>query len=208
MTEKRGGGPADWRKRLEAILAAKKKKLAKAHPRLAPYYRACPWCGLPLGRAMRAEAALAAKEEEVADCRREIKQACIALADEFVPAAERSGAHLQGLPRLVAHAVKHHQWHHDAADASYVAQVEADRDRLAEELAGWRNTAEKCAERGVVLEDALETVERHLATYLDAVERTEQGANERHAWGQAYAKALLPEIRRALRPAGEKGEAE
>lgn len=41
------------------------------------------------------------------ECREEIRQACIALADGFVPEAERAGAHLQGLPRLVAHAVEH-----------------------------------------------------------------------------------------------------
>jgi hypothetical protein len=62
--------------------------------------------------------------------RREMKQACITLADEFVPAAERAGAHLQGLPRLVAHAVEHHQWHHDAQDSAYVNKVEEERDAL------------------------------------------------------------------------------
>lgn len=66
--------------------------------------------------------------------RRENKQACVSLADGFVPASDRAGAHLQGLPRLVAHAVEHHEWHHDAADSSYVAQVESQREEMCDAL--------------------------------------------------------------------------
>lgn len=73
--------------------------------------------------------------DERNESRREARQACVALADGFVPKAERSGAHLQGLPRLTAHAVDHHAWHHDAADASYVAKVEGERDAALDEVA-------------------------------------------------------------------------
>lgn len=50
------------------------------------------------------------------DSRRESKQACEALADAFVPESERAGAHLQGLPRLVAIAIDRHGDAQDRVD--------------------------------------------------------------------------------------------
>jgi hypothetical protein len=80
---------------------------------------------------------------------REAKKACVVLADAFVPEAERAGAHLQGLPRLVAHAVEHHRWHHDAMNADYVRRVETERDEacaalrsLVEAAKDWRHLAD------------------------------------------------------------------
>ncbi len=68
------------------------------------------------------------------EARHAIKMACIALADAFVPEEQRSGAHLQGLSRLVAHAVEHHRWHHDATDVAYVRKLEQVRDELQAEV--------------------------------------------------------------------------
>ena len=81
-----------------------------------------------------ARAELAAVRESNTDLRRESRLACIELADEFVPKAERAGAHLHGLPSLVRHAVEHHQWHHDAHDVEYVKRVEQERDEALDRL--------------------------------------------------------------------------
>lgn len=72
------------------------------------------------------------------ECRRESRRACIALADEFVPAEHRTGAHLEGLSALTTMAVEHHRWHHDAQDVDYVRRTEQERDN-------WRETAEQQA---------------------------------------------------------------
>jgi hypothetical protein len=81
-------------------------------------------------------------KDERDDVRREKKQACIALADGFVPKADRAGAHLHGLPWLVAHAVAHHQWHHDAQDAAYVRGLEEKLHAAAERLRAVRTLLE------------------------------------------------------------------
>lgn len=60
----------------------------------------------------------------------EIEAARQALLQGFVPREERALADDVPLARLVAHAIAHHQWHHDAASADYVRGVEEERDRL------------------------------------------------------------------------------
>lgn len=56
----------------------------------------------------------------------DIKAACIALADGFVPKDKRAGAHTMGLSKLVAHAVAHHDWHHEQDAPSQPAEPVAE----------------------------------------------------------------------------------
>ena len=73
-------------------------------------------------------------KQERDESRKESRLACIALADEFIPQDQRTGAHLWGLPAIVKHVVEHHQWHHDAANAEYVKGIEQQRDAAREEV--------------------------------------------------------------------------
>lgn len=77
----------------------------------------------------------------------ETKQACIALADAFIPKEERAGAHLMGLAKLVKHAVDHHRWHHDAEKPEYVLELERAVDHLRKERASFVETQKALSER-------------------------------------------------------------
>lgn len=76
------------------------------------------------------EADLVRVEQERDELQNEVWKASDALAENFLPPSDRAAWKGAPLWRLVACARVHHDWHHDAADSSYVVRVEQERDSL------------------------------------------------------------------------------
>jgi hypothetical protein len=121
------------------------------------------------------------------DSRREVRHACIALADEFMR-HNRAGAHLMGLPALVQHVVDHHHWHHDAENADYVRGLEEQKTALEDRI---RTILDEAVSMMPVMpaQEALTLLEEHVHSLRMAVEIAQereptQAEGDAHEWRQ------------------------
>ena len=112
------------------------------------------------------------------EARTESKHACIALADAFVPSAERDGARIQGLPRLVAHACEHHAEVEAARDEARAAY-----DRIVRTLREYGSDTAEPGDEGLALLRRIRVLEQE----RDEA-RTEVAAREQDYQAERYCR--------------------